>query len=64
MHDALPELSTIATTLDELVARVTATAERLYADGEEGTSADLFDVERALVAAQRRLIGTVRQLQQ
>jgi len=63
MHDALPELSTIATTLDELVDRVTATAERLHAEGEETTASDLFDVERALRAAQRRLVGTVRQLQ-
>jgi hypothetical protein len=53
------ELSSASTTLDELVDRVTAAAEALLRQGEEGLAHDLFEVERSLRAAQRRLSGAV-----
>lgn len=54
------ELASAATTLEDLTARITATAERLLAAGDEAAAADLFDVERALRNASRRLSGVVR----
>jgi hypothetical protein len=49
------QLSSASTTLEELVARVSAMGERLLADGEESMAHDLFEVERALRTAHRRL---------
>jgi hypothetical protein len=48
-------LSSITTALDELTARVAAVAERYDHTGQEGLASDLYDVERALRAATRRL---------
>lgn len=55
METERAQLSSAATTLDELVGRVAAAAERLHGDGEESLAHDLFEVERSLRAAQRRL---------
>lgn len=49
------ELSAVATTLDELVERVTALAERSLEAKDEQGAAELFEVERSLRAAARRL---------
>lgn len=48
-------LSSIATALEELTARVTAVADHYAASPEESVATDLYDVERALRAANRRL---------
>lgn len=60
MYDETPELSSLSTILDDLVARVVAVGERLQAERREGTAAELFEVERSLLAAKRRLDKTVR----
>jgi len=49
------EMSALATTLDELTARVTALAQRLDRGPTEGVAIDLFEVERSLRTATRRL---------
>ena len=50
-----PELSSIATALEELVRRVTAMAEGLANTQADWVAQDLFAVERSLGAASRRL---------
>ena len=45
----------MASSLDELTARVTALAEAARAAGEDDVAAELFGVERALRGALRRL---------
>lgn len=59
MTQDLAELASAATTLDELTARITAAAERLLADGAESEAVALFEVERALRNASRRLAKVV-----
>jgi hypothetical protein len=53
--DELSPLSSAATTLRELTDRITATAEERLAAGDEGAAGDLFEVERALRNAGRKL---------
>lgn len=53
-------LSSAATTLSDLVVRVTETADEAQAAGDESLAHDLYEVERALRSAQRRLDGVVR----
>ena len=48
------ELSSLATALDELAHRVTTLAEGL-ADEKEDLATELFEVERSLNGARRRL---------
>jgi hypothetical protein len=55
VHPEHATLSSVSTSLDDLVERVTEVAERLLATGEEGDAADLFEVERSLGAAASRL---------
>ena len=62
MHQDHAELSSVAHTLDELTSRVTATADRAQARNDEVLAADLYEVERALRAADRRLRNTVTRL--
>jgi hypothetical protein len=50
-----PELSTLASTLDEVTRRVSALAEQTRDAGDEALAAELFGVERALTGALRRL---------
>ena len=49
------ELSSLATALNELTQRVTAMAEAATAAKDDATAFDLFEAERALRAATRRL---------
>ena len=49
------ELSSLASSLDELTRRVTALAEQSRASGTDELTAELFAVERALTGALRRL---------
>jgi hypothetical protein len=57
-------LEAVLTAVDELTDRVTRLAEDFEraVGGREGAAADLFDVERSLRAASRRLGGVLRQL--
>jgi len=50
-----PELSSVATALDDLNRRVTAIAEQLANTQADWVAQDLFAVERSLRAALRRL---------
>jgi hypothetical protein len=50
-----PELSSLATALDDLTRRVTAIAEGLANTQADWAAQDLFAVERSLRAAHRRL---------
>ena len=54
------ELSSIATELEELTARITAIADTAANAGDESLSHTLYEVERALKAAQRRLTTSAR----
>jgi hypothetical protein len=55
-------LSSASSSLEELVARVTESADDLRAGGEEALAHDLYEVERSLRAAQRRLAAVVRRM--
>ena len=50
-----PELSSVATALDDLTRRLTAIAEGLANTQADWVAQDLFAVERSLHAAHRRL---------
>jgi hypothetical protein len=56
------QLSSATTTLEELVARVSETAESAQAAGDETLAADLFEVERSLRIAYRRLNAVTRRV--
>lgn len=57
-----PELSSIATALGEITRRVTAIAERSVGSELDWLSSSLFDAERSLVDATRRLSAAVTAL--
>ncbi|HEX6569524.1 MAG TPA: hypothetical protein VF015_10170 [Acidimicrobiales bacterium] len=60
MESDRAELSALATTLDELTARLTAAADR-YRGSPRGDVADgLYEVERSLLAASRKLERVLR----
>jgi hypothetical protein len=66
-HDAA-QLSSVATALEELTARVLAVAERREAGAgttgrDDAVAADLYEVERALRAASRRLAMVLDRLE-
>lgn len=62
MHPEQATLDTVAAATDELARRVGAAAVRLDAGDDQGIAADLFEVERSLRAAQRRLDKVLRRL--
>ncbi len=53
-------MSSATTSLADLVETVRATAEAALAAGDEATATDLFEVERALRTALRRLTAVAR----
>jgi hypothetical protein len=55
-------LSSLSSSLRELTERVTALAEGLQGSPRANVAADLFDVERSLKAASRRLAALVAKL--
>ncbi|MHB8244895.1 MAG: hypothetical protein ACYDGN_05975 [Acidimicrobiales bacterium] len=55
MAAELAELSSISSTLEQLVARLGAMAEDAKVTKQEDVAHDLFAVERSLSAAHRRL---------
>jgi hypothetical protein len=56
------QLSSVATGLAELTARVTDIAEALARTDRDDLAAELFEVERSLLTAGRRLTKVVDQL--
>jgi hypothetical protein len=55
-------LSSLSSTLDDLAARVTAMADGLGGTPREDVAADLYEVERSLQAAARRLNALLHRL--
>jgi len=55
MATPMAELSSLATALEELMERLAVIAETAASEKDEETASELFAVERALRAAQRRL---------
>jgi hypothetical protein len=55
-------LSSASSTLEELVVRVTESADDLRSQGDDALAHDLYEVERSLRAAQRRLAAVVRRM--
>lgn len=55
MSDPRAELSSVSTALDDLARRLTAIAEAAAGRGDEALAGELYEVERALGGAQRRL---------
>jgi hypothetical protein len=55
-------LSSASSSLDDLVERVTESADELRTLGEEALAYDLYEVERSLRTAQRRLGAVVRRM--
>ena len=54
MDDPRPELSSVSTALDELTKRLSAMADA-NAKGDQNLAVELFEIERSLRGAQRRL---------
>ena len=61
-ESAAAELSSLATALDELITRVTAIADRFSGTTRDDVATDLFEVERSLQGASRRLGKAVETL--
>jgi hypothetical protein len=49
------ELSSVSTALEDLARRITGFADQAVADQRDDLASELFEVERALVGASRRL---------
>ena len=60
--NAGPQLSSVATALAELTGRITELAAELSGRQRDDVAAELFEVERALQAASRRLEKVVDHL--
>lgn len=56
------QLSSVETGLTEMIKRVSESAEGLHREGRDDLAGDLYEVERSLQAAARRLAALVRQL--
>jgi hypothetical protein len=55
-------LTSTASSLDELIRRVTEAADDLSGGGQDDLAADLYEVERSLRTGARRLAGVLRRL--
>ena len=62
MHPDAPALESIASALELLTSQVLAIADRHRDDPDDALTAQLDELERALVGATRRLQRTVRSL--
>lgn len=62
MSNQRAQLDSAATTIEELIARIGAAAAHHEERGDEAAASDLYDVERSLRAAHRRLATVVRRL--
>lgn len=54
------ELTALATTLDDLTARLTSTADRLQGSPRDDVAEGLYEVERSLRTATRKLERVLR----
>ncbi|HYF46634.1 MAG TPA: hypothetical protein VD926_10530 [Acidimicrobiales bacterium] len=57
------QLASTASSLDEIIARITAVADELSDGQDDDAAADLYEVERSLRTGARRLAGVVRRLE-
>jgi len=55
MHSDLAEISSISTALGEMKGRVTTMADRHHLDERDDIAGELYEVERSLRMAERRL---------
>jgi hypothetical protein len=55
MDGLAPQLSTIASSLDDLTRRITQLADARAGDPDDDLASELYEVERALQHASRRL---------
>lgn len=60
MPDERAQLASVATALDELTDRVTSLADDMHAAADEQAATELFEIERTLRQAARRLDRLVR----
>ena len=60
MESDRAELSSLATTVDDIAQRVERLATEVARRGEEAAAYDLYEVERSLRVAQRRLARLMR----
>ncbi len=56
------EMSAVATALEDLLRRVSAAADRHSTDPDESLAHELYEVERALRTAVRRMTKVIRGL--
>jgi len=61
MEHTRAELAPLATALDELTQRITDLAERYRTGTDDQVSTELFEIERTLQQASRRLDRLVRE---
>jgi hypothetical protein len=59
VNEERANLLSCATSLDDITLRITTTADRLSSAGNDALAADLYEVERALRNANRRLARVV-----
>lgn len=62
MENDRAELSALATSLDDLAARVTAAADRLKGTPRPDVADGLYEVERSLLSASRKLDQVLRSM--
>ena len=62
MESDRAELSALATTLDDLTTRLTATADRLHGSPRDDVAEGLYEVERSLRTASRKLERVLRSM--
>lgn len=60
VNDDLARLASMATTLDDLVERIEEVGNQFTGSKRESLAHDIFEVERSLRSAQRRLNKVVR----
>ncbi len=56
------QLSSVSTALEDLTIRITESAERHVGTDEEDIASELFEIERSMRAAGRRLARLVRRM--
>jgi hypothetical protein len=62
MESDRAELSALATSLDELTKRITAVADRYQATPRQDVADALYEVERSLLTASRKLDRVLRSM--
>jgi uncharacterized protein YukE len=60
MDDSRPQLASVATALDELTRRITELADGYSGSASDQLASELYEIERALQQAARRLDRLVR----